>query len=59
MSGYPCGEGRKEGDRTEDRYLLEPAPTGDWTGLDGTGECRPGRMIPEFPEGEGLESGMW
>lgn len=59
MSGYPCGEGRNEGERTEDRYLLDPAPTGDWAGRDGAGECKPGWMIPELLDGDGLESGMW
>lgn len=47
------------GERTEEMYLLEPAPPGDCVGQAGAGECIPGRMIPELAEGEGLESGMW
>lgn len=47
------------GERTEDMYLFEPAPPGDCVGQVGTGECNPGRIIPELPEGEGLESGIW
>lgn len=48
----------KVGERTEEMYLLELAPPGDWVGQVGTGECSPGRMMPEVPDGEGLESGM-
>lgn len=47
------------GERTEEIYLLEPAPPGDCVGHVGTGECNPGRMMAELPDGEGLESGMW
>lgn len=59
MSEYPCGEARNAGERTEDRYLLPPFPPGDCAGRVGAGECRPGRIIPELLEGDGLESGRW
>lgn len=46
------------GERTEEIYLLEPGPPGDCVGQLGAGECNPGRMMPELPDGEGLESGI-
>lgn len=29
MSGKPCGEAKKVGERTEEMYLFEPGPPGD------------------------------
>lgn len=59
VSGKPCGEDIKEGDRMEDKYLVAPGPPGDCAGRAAAGECNPGQLMVELMEGEGLDSGRW
>lgn len=56
MSGKPCGEDIKGGDKMEDRYF---EPPGDCAGRAAAGECNPGRLIVELTEGDVLDSGRW